>query len=128
MIPQDLTKKMVDDCFRALIENRRRPYGPNWFLLPNIIFSKYTKAEFISVLKDPIWIKATNSYWVMWDIKSEADIEKTAYSDKLSAIKTLVEILFQSGHPYADLVVKYADGLLLRTALSFYRSAFEVSL
>lgn len=115
MIPQDLTKKMVDDCFRALIKNRRVP--TNWFLLPNIVFLKYTKADFISVLKDPIWIKATSVYWVMWGIKSEADIEKTAYSDKLSIIRALVEILFQSGHPYADLVVKYADGLLLRAAL-----------
>lgn len=117
MNPQPITEKFIDECLRIQIKSKASPSSTNWFLLPNILFTKFSAKDFISILKDPVWIKATKSYWILWQIKTEQDIKKFSFEKKTSMATTLIDILFQSGHSYSDLVVRYADGILLRQAL-----------
>ena len=112
MNPKQETVKFIEEYLEVVFKSK----DSNVFTQPNKLFEKISKAEFIEVLKDPVWINMTQSYIYSYTVKHYG-YKNLEMKMKLGFAGNLIYYVFKSNHPYSELIVKYADGLLLRTAI-----------
>lgn len=113
MKQEKLTEDFATQCFDSRVQIYSST-GANWFLLPELVFSKYTKKQFIKILKDPVWIKVSiSSNYFSYDSTGD----DLTFKQKISSILMMIGVMFQVDHSYTDLIVKYGDGIILREAM-----------
>lgn len=110
MNPKEITKKFADEFLEAVYQKK------NLFSYPNYVFSRLNQDDFIEVLKDPVWINLSQSYINHYDFKT-LQYKNAPLHKKLGYSSYIVSFMFSVNHPYCELIVKHADGLLLRNAI-----------